>query len=277
MIDNLNIQFYCNNFYGYGNWEHPFWIMGLEEAMGNNINNLNSVVDIKINRFIENGYTNAELIDMHLFQGGIVDGNFGLLDNFFNPTLPDFTIQRYWKRGLQLIYAYENGLNTINGIGINHLPGIIQDRLGRNLLGLHNGISLVELFPLPLPSHNENSYNNFYSAPTPPHTFTNIGPLVNWAQYVQFVNGVRIPFILNKINTYKPRFIFMMGINDYQIIIDSLINHFGAILTTFTVNDLHFNILNITWPNGLITKIIHCNQPNGAWNNDYWNTILNQM
>jgi hypothetical protein len=277
MITNENLNYYCNHFYGYGKWKHPYWIIGLEEAIGNNIDNLNNVVDTKICRFLENNYTNANLIDLHHFQGGIIDVQFGLLDNFFNPLLPDFTLQRYWKRGLQLIYAFENDLNAINGIGLDHLSEMILTRWGRNHANLHNGISLIELFPLPLPNHTPLSFNKFYNAPQPPHTFSNIDTMADWDSYNHFIEDQRTQFIVDKIMEIRPQFIFMMGIRDFNNLSYNLIQNYRAVHENFNILRHNFNILNLTWPDNTNTRIFHTCQPNGAWNNDYWNAILAKM
>jgi hypothetical protein len=54
MITNENLIYYCNHFYGYGSWGNNYWVLGLEERVGND--SLNQIVDVKINRFWDNQY-----------------------------------------------------------------------------------------------------------------------------------------------------------------------------------------------------------------------------
>jgi hypothetical protein len=278
MITNKNLDHYCNNFYGYGKWESPYWIMGLEEAVGDCMDNIDQVIDVKINRFSKLGLTGIQLIDNHSFQTGIIDSKFGLLDRYLNPSLPNFKLQPYWKRGLQLIYGIENNFISVNDIGLLELASAIKDRLGSNILSLTNGISLIELYPLPLPKHNRADFNKFYTSPKKGHSFVNTGLLTSWKDYCEFVLNNRIPRVFEKIKLKHPKLILIMGKDqNYNHLTNLLSNYFNFSFNNFTVSKKKYSVGCINWNDNKSTIILHSNQPNGAWGNDYWNNILNQL
>jgi len=289
MITNENLSYYCNNFYGYGSWENNYWVLALEESVESN--SLNQIVDVKINRFWDNQYTSDNLIDNHLFQMDLVDANGDEYARFLNPNHHNFAIQNTWRRPIQLISAIINQFNDMQLVPDEIVSEMILNRWGRSLHDVI-GISLIELYPLPLPKHSPGSFTDFYNPiQYHPHQFNILA--ANFMQdqltYKHNLQPIRFDYLINKIIENKPSFILAMGISDYLLFFENLTGRFGqenininshlnqVLVTRQNGTNLTIHQYNIMWGgiNNNVTKIIVTWQPTRAMDWAYWNSILN--
>ena len=177
MLDDKVLESYINGFYGYGNFQSPFWFIGMEEGGGNSIGEIIKRISVWDNRgqqIIE------DLFDYHLKIG---------ITQFFGQRAK---LQKTWSQLIRVIFGiYESDFE-------NEKIREYQNRF----LGRKNGETcLLELLPLPAPSINDWLYGKY----------SRIDYLSNREKYIGAVPEFRIPFIKEKIKESNPKAVVFYG------------------------------------------------------------------
>lgn len=172
MINQDNINNYIENFYGYGNWDSPTWFIGIEEGGGNSEEEVNS----RISSWIE---YKTPLIDIEEHHKNIGQSK------YFEKRI----LQNTWRK---LIRVYLN-IKGKNNFDNDVIRDIQQNKWGK----LDSKNALIELFPLPSPSHSKWYY----------HKWTDIDYLQTREKYSEHVLESRIKFIKKKIHKHSPEIV----------------------------------------------------------------------
>jgi len=176
-LDDKLLQDFIDGFYGYGNYNAPYWFVGMEEGGGNSIDEINNRLktwDRRGRREIE------DVAEYHC----------------------DFGISRYWKtkppleatwnKIIRILLASKGTLPTTEDVRLYQ-----RDYLGREA----QETSLLELLPLPSPSTNHWLYADGSRIPA----------LVSRQSYRDWLIPIRVKHIQARIQKFKPPFVIFYG------------------------------------------------------------------
>ncbi len=168
---------YCNNFFGFGSWKAPIWLVGVEEAGGW------SLVDVenRLRAWQEHGRKSLE--DALSFYPASGNSTWHGMNNKVQPT---------WRQLIRMLLLAQGKKAT---------EWRILD-YQRAQLGCENGATcLLELFPLPSPSVQIWNYNQWSALP--------------WLQtrklYAAEIRAGRENELRRKIGEHEPRVVIFYG------------------------------------------------------------------
>ena len=169
-------------FYGYGNYQGKYWFIGMEEAGGEDLENINLRVNTWEKR--EEKRKEKEIDDVAEYHEDM-----GLWDK---------KIQKTWK-GLIRITLSANGQYNINTDDVRKYQ---LDELGRK----DKETCLLELFPLPSPSIDDWIYAKYYQ----------LSFLSDRETYRNYCVDKRINHITQIIKEHRPKVVVFYGMKyDY--------------------------------------------------------------
>jgi hypothetical protein len=207
LIEENVLKHWIDHFYGYGSWQAKIWFVGYEEGGGD----VPEEVADKLNYFwSKHGpETNASLCDireLYKYVAARVDGpKAGLFTNLYEYRFDSNAIQHgVWKNLIAFGHGYRN----------EKLPDLLAYQ--KNLFALpsaHNE-ALIKLYPLPSP-HNHAWYYSWLDLPQ-------LGFLKSRTLYQEHVYQRRMHNILHNINVYKPEVVLMYGMNNINVLKESV-------------------------------------------------------
>lgn len=179
-IDSAILERFVSSFWGYGSFEAPFWIVGMEEACGDN------ELPLRIETWHRRGESPLE--DAAQYHNDI-----GSPDLF----KPNAKLQRTW---LKLIKAYlaAHGLSTENA----EARKFQIEKLGRRAQS-EKQTCFIELMPLPSPSTTK----------WPIKKHTDIEHLQSRDAYMKMIMPKRIQSLQNIIDDFQPKAILFYGLS----------------------------------------------------------------
>jgi len=185
---------FIDNFYGYGNYQAPYWFIGMEEGGGETFEEIN----MRLQAWQQRG--RQELEDLAEYHKAI-----GITKFFIDPA----KLQRTWNKLIRILLAAEGRDTSILNV---------RDYQS-NYLGRTGGSScLTELLPLPSPGTNKWLHYAEHSK----HSF-----LATRIKYECHVKPLRILQLRNMIAKYKPNTVVFYGttkLNDWNNIADIHLN-----------------------------------------------------
>jgi hypothetical protein len=171
MLENTLLMDFIHSFYGYGNYQGPYWYLGMEEGGGNSVEE----IDRRLNAWKKRGKLELEDVAEYHFSIGIPE-------HFRDPA----KLQPTWNKLIRILLSAEGQ------------PGTTEDvrEYQKSSLGRLNGDScLLELLPLPSPSTGKWLYDKHSSIPY----------LKSREIYSRTCISFRTQHIRSRIAEYKPR------------------------------------------------------------------------
>jgi len=136
MLDDKLLQDFINGFYGYGNYQAPYWFIGLEEGGGNSIQEINS----RLATWDKRGRQELEdVADYHI--------DFGI-SKYWGPHPP---LEATWNKLIRILLSAKGTPPSTEDVRTYQ-----RDHLGRT----GGETCLLELLPLPSPSISHWLYAN---------------------------------------------------------------------------------------------------------------------
>lgn len=179
-LDDELLQKRIETFYGYGNYEGKYWFVGMEEAGGENFDNIN----LRINTWEERGKNEEKRGKNEIDDVAEYHEDMGCWDG---------KIQNTWK-GLIRISLSANGQDNIDAEDVRKYQ---LEELGRK----DKETCLLELLPLPSPSIDDWIYAKHSQLPF----------LSDRETYKNYCIEKRINHISQKIKEYKPKAVVFYG------------------------------------------------------------------
>lgn len=237
MIDSKKIENYCNNFYGYGNWESPIWFVGIEE---------------------NGGYSKEEVqkrIDSWLrFKSPLIDNkehHLNLNDEGITKLFTEGKRQPTWWKLIRLKLNYDD-IKVSN----EKIQEIQKHEWGQ----LNSKSLIIEMFPLPSPSIKHWKYNN--------PEWSNLESLESREKYFNTFAEKRVDFIKNQIKKHKPKAVIFYAnklIKYWDLIIE---DDFNKKSKKRKINKNYFRFIKKE-----STCYFQTPQPAGVWENDFWDKL----
>ncbi len=137
LIDN-----YLNNFYGYGEWDSDYWLIGMEEAC--------DFGREKIEKYMNNSFSREELVDNCCFQ-------YEFYKKFFESEL-----QPTWKRIIQVLLFIEKGTFETDDEKLKLFQFNKFGRKGISRTGQAESNAIIEFLPLPVKKNDSVSFIETY-------------------------------------------------------------------------------------------------------------------
>jgi len=269
MIKSDKIIYYIENFYGYGNWDSPYYYIGMEEGGGSDFNLVNEKIENYYYNGVDRGndfFTKEQLLDNYGFQIFMMPSILRVME-FFRINQPPI-IQNTWRPSIKI----QMELNNL----------IVDNDSMRDFQRLHWGShqtnykhALIELFPLPSPKLNEWNYKNWVENADNLSLNTRENYRNNYAR-------IRINNICKKIRENKPKLVVFYG-NTY-------VTYYSQIIQCIDTN-LNLENLPINSPNNIGTVKISikewgesktifliCSHPvTTGITNDFWNNLITEI
>jgi hypothetical protein len=179
MFDDQLLDRFCRTFYGFGNFNGRYWFIGMEEAGGES----ETAVANRLSHWQTQGMPEIEDLLTHAAKLGWADRYFGKRPKN----------QPIWNKLIRIILSAEDNVPPI----LNKVK-----QFQRTALGRHDGNNcLLELFPLPSPSTKKWLYAKHSDLPY----------LSNRRVYFSHLASLRIAYLRNKIEVYRPKVVLFYG------------------------------------------------------------------
>ncbi len=195
LIKEHTLQYWLDNFYGFGSWDSPVWFVGYEEGGGD----LPEEVAEKFDYFYNlKPAESPRLCDLRDLYQNVTFWTDGPRTNLFT-TLYDY---RFGDRAI-LHGIWKNLIAFSHGYLDRELPDLLpyqKDQFTRT------SEALIALYPLPSP-HNHAWYYSWLDLPQK-------SMLKTRKLYEEQVYQQRIQTILQKIQEHKPGVVLMYGMNN---------------------------------------------------------------
>ena len=212
LIKDYALKHWVEHFYGYGSWNAKFWFVGYEEGGGD----LPEEVADKLDYFYE---THASAIDAtlcdirELYRHVSFRAEGPKADLFSNRYEYRFDsnaiLHNVWKNLVAFEYGYQGA----------DLPDTLAYQKN-SFAAPSSPEALIQLYPLPSP-HNHAWYYSWLDMPQ--FTF-----LKSRITYEGHVYERRMNTILHNISAYRPDLVLMYGMNNINVLKDSVLEFFPA-------------------------------------------------
>src|SRR5688572_19305712 len=208
LIEEKALKYWIDNFYGYGSWQARFWFIGYEESGGD----LPEEVAEKFNYFYEKkAPTSPSLCDIrelyrHVafrIEGPRAEKFANLYDHRFGNKA---TLHGAWKNIIAFVHGYQN----------TTLPDQLMYQ--RNSFATQTE-ALIPLYPLP--AHSHAWHYSWLEMPQFPF-------LKSRSAYQDFVYPTRMESILKNISAYKPEVVVMYGMDNINLLKESVSKFFPS-------------------------------------------------
>jgi len=207
LIEEKPLRHWIDNFYGYGSWQAKFWFVGYEESGGD----VPGEVAEKLNYFYNlpgrrpNTPEFCDIRELYRHVAFRVDGP--RADKF--ATLNDHrfgshaTLHGAWKNLAAFVHGYQN----------KELPDLLTYQKNAFALSSERVEAVIPLYPLP--AHHHAWYYAWLDLPQFPF-------LNSRATYQYHVYPGRMHTILQKINDCKPDVVLMYGMDNINLLKESV-------------------------------------------------------
>jgi hypothetical protein len=212
LIEEKALAHWINNFYGYGSWDAGIWFIGYEEGGGDSPEE----VAEKLSYFydVHRSNTSAALCDLRELYRHVafrVDGP--RAEKFANLNDHRFgsqaTLHGSWKNLIGFVHGYRNAI----------LPDLLAYQKNAFASTSVANEALIQLYPLP--GHNHAWYYAWLNLPQFPF-------LKSRRLYQDHVYPARMNTILQNIKAYKPQVVLMYGMNDINLLKESVQSFFDT-------------------------------------------------
>ncbi|MBX2970420.1 MAG: hypothetical protein KF803_13710 [Cyclobacteriaceae bacterium] len=212
LIEEKLLNYWIENFYGYGSWKARFWFVGYEESGGD----APEEVAEKINYLYTTGATSSgptlcdirELYQQVAFR---IDG----------PRAKKFTTFHDHRFGQQatLHGAWKNLIAFVHGYQARELPDLLTYQQHSFAAPSAQTEALIQLYPLP--AHNHAWYYAWLDLPQLPF-------LKSRTLYQDYLYPTRIRTILENTRAYKPEVVLMYGMENINGLKESICQFFPS-------------------------------------------------
>ena len=209
LIDEKALQYWIENFYGYGSWQARFWFVGYEEGGGD----APEEVAEKLNYFHGLKTPAPALCDIRELYRRVafrIDGP--RAEKFANLNDQRFgsqaTLHGAWKNLIAFAHGYQN----------KELPDLLAYQKNSFASSSTPNEALIQLYPLP--GHNHAWYYSWLDLPVP--------FLKSRASYQEHVYPGRMQRILQNIAVYKPEVVLLYGMDNINLLKESVHEFFPA-------------------------------------------------
>lgn len=182
-LDTELLESYINTFYGYGNYNAPYWFVGMEEGGGGTIDD----VQIRLNVWRKRG--ESELEDLAEYHFAI---------NMPELFQDDPKLQPTWNKLIRILMGIESTEPTLEAI-----KAYQRDSLGR----IGGNTCLPELLPLPSRSTRDWLYGSH----------SQIEYLKNRAAYGKQLAEIRANHIHQRVISHKPKAVIFYSLNRWYM------------------------------------------------------------
>jgi len=172
-FDDALLQDFMDRFYGYGNYQGSYWLVGMEEGGGNSFED----IERRLETWRKRGRREIEALAEYHVEMGITA--------LFRKRPK---IQATWGKLIRVILAAQGQLPTTNQVRAYQ-----RDRLGR----LAGDTCLLELLPLPSPSTGHWLYADHSQLPY----------LASRTKYQEALLSKRISHLQQRIRQHRPKII----------------------------------------------------------------------
>jgi hypothetical protein len=210
-IDSKALQYWIDNFYGYGSWHAKIWFVGYEDGGGE----WPEEVAEKLHYFYNThtSKTEAKLCDIRELYQQItarLEGPRGkLFANLFEHRFGKQAIQHgVWKNLIGFAHGYRNAT----------LPDLLEFQKN-SFLSATSQEAWIQLYPLPSP-HSHAWYYAWLDLP-------GLDFIRRRAQYQEHLYPNRIQHILNNIKEYKPEIVLMYSMENISGLKESVREFFS--------------------------------------------------
>ncbi len=176
--DELLVEF-AQTFYGYGNYQAPYWFLGMEEGGGNSIDEINRRFSVWAAR------GKNELEDVAEYHRAIK------IPELFSDKPK---LQNTWNKQIRVLFGIKN-----QAVETEFVRNYQRDSWGRN----DSDNCILELFPLPSPSTADWIYGKTSSLPT----------LKNRDTYREAYLPNRVDHFQRRVEKHRPKVVFIFGIS----------------------------------------------------------------
>ncbi len=269
MINVIKLKYYIENFYGYGNWDSPYYFIGMEEGGGSDYNLVNEKIENYYYFGVDRGnnfFIKEKLIDNYGFQIFMMPEALREIQFFRLNPLPN--LQSTWKPSIKMLMTY-------NDLTVNDDEMRLFQRLhfGSNQTPYKH--ALIDLLPLPSPGLKDWNYRQWVDNANGIFLDTRDNYRNNYI-------GLRIKHICKKISDNKPKLVVFYGtgyINYYNQIINCINNSLNFIdLEINTPNDTGRAKYSIQkWDNSSTVFIICSHPTSTGLTNEFWINLIQQI
>ena len=204
-IEDNALKHWINNFYGYGSWQAKFWFVGYEESGGDELEEVAEKLNYFYNLQTPNTPTLCDIREMYNNVAFRVEGprakKFATLnDHRFGRQA---TLHGAWKNLIAFVHGHQN----------KKLPDLLTYQKISFVLSSASNEALIQLYPLP--AHNHAWYYSWLDLPQFPF-------LKSRALYKDYVYPKRTHSILQNISIYKPEVVLMYGMDNINLLKESV-------------------------------------------------------
>jgi hypothetical protein len=234
------LQQYIDRFFGYGSFETPIWLIGIEEGGGGSKQNIED-------RIQSWQMSNSdELLDNYEHHKRLKATKY-----FEKQDGQNIKIQPTWNKLIRLLLAFNE-----ETISKDVVRAFQQHRLGRK----NSDHCLLEIFPLASPSNNEWKYAEW---------FHENELLQSREKYQGEVGSQRLETLKHKISQYKPQVVvcYSTKMKKYW---DVLIDHAATESFSMGIYAAHFVVKEGT-------LYVLCPHPIRMRRNEYWHILGDEI
>jgi hypothetical protein len=211
LIDEKTVQYWIDNFYGYGSWNARFWFVGYEESGGD----VPEEVAEKLNYFYHLQAPNIPMLcnirELFRHVAFRVDGpRAGKFTNLNDHRFGSQATQHgAWKNLIAFVHGYQN----------EKLPDLLAYQKNSFASPSAPREALIQLYPLP--AHSHAWYYAWLDLPQLPF-------LKSRALYQDHLYPMRIQSILQNMSVHKPEVVLMYGMDNINLLKKSVQDFFPA-------------------------------------------------
>ncbi len=218
LIEEKALKNWIDNFYGYGAWQARFWFVGYEEGGGDVPEEVAEKLNYFYNLKPHNTPTLCNIRELYRHVAFRIDGpraeKFATLyDQRFGSQA---TLHGSWKNLISFVHGYRNARRPAEQ---ETLPDLLayQKEWFASLSAPNE--ALIQLYPLP--AHNHAWYYAWLDVPQ-------LSFLKSRALYQEHVYANRMQSILQNISVYKPEVVLMYGMDNINLLKESVCKFFPA-------------------------------------------------
>ena len=211
LIEEKALKYWIDNFYGYGSWHARFWFVGYEESGGDVPEEVAEKLNYFYNLQTPNSPTLCDIRELYRHVAFRVEGpraekfaNFN--DHRFGS---EATLHGAWKNLIAFVHGHQN----------KKLPDLLTYQKNSFASGSGSSEALIQLYPLP--AHNHAWYYAWLDLPQ-------FSFLKSRTSYQEYVYPTRMRSILQNMSIYKPEVVVMYGMDNINLLKNSVHEFFPA-------------------------------------------------
>ncbi len=205
-IKENTLKHWIDNFYGYGSWDAGIWFIAHEESGGD----VPEEEAAKFNFFYSRHTANVQgrlcdIRDLYQHVATRLDGpRASLFTNFYEYRFGPNAVQHgLWKNLIAFVHGYSD----------QKLPDLLEYQKSSFLSPSAYNEALIPLYPLP--THNHAWYYSWLELPQFPF-------LKSRTLFQEHSYTARMQTILHNIRTYKPKVVLMYGMDNINVLKESV-------------------------------------------------------